>query len=220
MELTLDEAVRDGYLTRSQAADYRARALQVHARISSATHDVVPTSVSRGARLSARTMGNIASQLPVDYSSGVVHAARRAMTATGTVWTLRDATRASAQKVLTYSCWRFIDPEVLDRLREVLERANSRHLREANWWLPNRVDPSRPSWIRGLEEALPAGRRRSVDQCNHSLEQWRALLHYRHRHAPDSPGRLVTTRCCVPRGPNFRRLPSLPTQSAGLVVRS
>ncbi len=229
----MDEAVRAGRLTWCEAADIRARVRQVHAQIGSVTHDVVPHSVSRdvaqfGARLSARTTANIASQLPSDYGSQTVRAARRAMTTTATVWALRDATRASGifrsahlgHEVLAHSRWQTIDPEVLDRLHEALERANSRRLREANWWLPNRVDPSLPSWIRGLEEALPTGRRRSVDECNHSLEQWRVLLRYRYRRARDSPGRLVTTRCRVPRGPNFRRLPSLSRQSAGPVVRA
>ncbi|WP_040693794.1 hypothetical protein [Nocardia vinacea] len=107
-----------------------------------------------------------------------------------------------------------------DHLREVFDDVFQRRLHAANWWLPDHVNPAKPSWIRGLEEALPTDYRcRSVDAVINALEHWRALLHYRHQRVPDSPGRLVTARRRVPRGPDFRRLTS-PCQLAGLVVRA
>ncbi|MFI6960014.1 hypothetical protein ACIBJI_41930 [Nocardia sp. NPDC050408] len=107
-------------------------------------------------------------------------------------------------------------PELIANMREVFEAVIKHRRLKANWWL--HITPIRPFQIRGLEEALP-GRRRSVDKIIHAQKQLRALLRHRHRHVPDTPGRLITARCRVPRGPNFRRLTS-PRQPAGLVVRA
>lgn len=115
---------------------------------------------------------------------------------------------------------RAVTPGLSARVREIFDHVIRHRLREARWWLPDHIDPAQPTQLRGLDEVLSARRRQSIDEYVHALEQWLALLHYRHRRLPpDSPGHLVAARRRVPRGPNFRRLTSL-SQPAGFVVRA
>lgn len=101
---------------------------------------------------------------------------------------------------------RVVVPEHLDQVRRVLDTfTESRRLATRPWLLHDAVDPAAPRTVRGLEEALPARRKRFEVEVE-AGDQTRAGMRYRHRCAADPPGRLVTARCRVPRGPNTRLL--------------
>ncbi|WP_435593854.1 hypothetical protein [Nocardia sp. bgisy118] len=110
-------------------------------------------------------------------------------------------------------------PQLLRQMRSVLDTIYDRRLREVHWWVPDHIDPARPAEVRGLEEALPERRRRSANDFAQVLAQLRAMLRSRHRRASDPPGRLVTSRRQVPRGPNTHML-TQPCQHAGSAVRA
>ncbi|MFR9753733.1 hypothetical protein ACL02S_22225 [Nocardia sp. 004] len=92
-----------------------------------------------------------------------------------------------------------------ERLLRVLETVFERRMLASRWWLHDAIDPASPSVVRGLPEALPE-RRKQIDEQAEAGEQTRAGLRYQQRCTADSPGRLVTARRRVPRGPNPRLL--------------
>lgn len=95
----------------------------------------------------------------------------------------------------------------LERVHRVFHAVHAHRLREseARRWLRDDIDPATPRAVHGLAAALPDQRRQVVAEAE-ADEQTRAGLRYRHRCAADSPGRLVTARRRVPRGPNTRLL--------------
>ncbi|MEU1527129.1 hypothetical protein ABZ413_33570 [Nocardia rhamnosiphila] len=74
----------------------------------------------------------------------------------------------------------------------------------AAYWLPDDVDPFQPSKVSGLDDQLPADRARNLAGTTHLNDYRKAILHHSQRRSTEPPGRVVTARRHLTRGPNTR----------------
>ncbi|WP_069162942.1 hypothetical protein [Nocardia altamirensis] len=90
----------------------------------------------------------------------------------------------------------------LDRIRTVFDNVITRRRGEAGWWLADNIDPFQPSQVTGLHDKLPTDRCYCLSADEHLAEFVKAVLHHSHRRLSEPPGRLVTARGHLTRGPN------------------
>lgn len=102
-------------------------------------------------------------------------------------------------------------------IRLIFDQVIAQKLGDAGWWLSDDVDPSRPTYVSGLEDNLPADRARNLIGTAHFIDFIRALLHHSRRRSTEPPGQLITALRRPARGPDTRWTTSLLSRTAGLV---
>ncbi|WP_280310869.1 hypothetical protein [Nocardia abscessus] len=79
-------------------------------------------------------------------------------------------------------------------------------------WIPDDVDLIFPTRVYGIVERLRGYRFRSPDAVAHTIAHLRALLLHRRRRPSEPPGRMVTMRGHLTRGPNTRSSTPFPVE--------
>ncbi|WP_280454187.1 hypothetical protein [Nocardia brasiliensis] len=103
----------------------------------------------------------------------------------------------------------------LEWTREIYDRVIQLRGDESEWWMPDDIDPFAPARVTGLDDKLADYRR--VRAIEVHVDYVKAILHHSHRRSAEPPGRFLTARGHLTRGPNTGWSTPIPCRPAGLV---